>query len=263
MSFLQTNRNRRRSGRFGYPILFFAVLVIVMNFAAPNASRSFLRGVAVPFLRVRDSVSGALSGVFSYFRSKSSLADENARLAAVLQETRLKLLSSEAKAAEYEEIERVFGTAAGRNKLIVSVLMRPPRSPFDVLMLDAGSEDGLAEGAIVYAAGGIPIGTVSSLSKKSSEATLYSSPGRRTQAVIQGPRIATEAVGRGGGNFAIVLPRELKVEKGVAVLLPGNDNGILGYIDDIELDPIDTFQTILLRTPVNINSQTWVMVDKI
>ena len=68
------------------------------------------------------------------------------------------------------------------------------------------------EDDVVYANGDIPIGNIGKVYAKTSLVALYTNPGQKTEGFINGTNASVELVGRGGGNFEMVIPLELQVE---------------------------------------------------
>jgi len=81
-----------------------------------------------------------------------------------------------------------------------------------------------------------------------------------TEQVVR--NIFMQVVGRGGGNFEIILPRDLIVQKGTEVVLPGIKPFVLGIVKSFISDPRDSFQKALLVSPVNIQEIKFVEVEK-
>jgi hypothetical protein len=99
---------------------------------------------------------------------------------------------------------------------------------------------------------------------------LFSSPGETTEAVIennpapsssQGGNVFTELTGRGGGNFEMILPIDLTVQKGNQVDLPGTNPYLLAIIETVISDPRDPSIKALLQSPVNVQELKFVEVE--
>ena len=130
---------------------------------------------------------------------------------------------------------------------------------------------GLQIGDIVFALGNIPIGRVAEIYPNSSKVILFSSSGEKTQVVVSGKSdtpdadnngdVFMEVVGRGGGNFEIILPRDFTPAKGDEVVLPGINPYVLAVVETIISDPRDPFIKALLVSPVNIQEFKFVEVE--
>jgi hypothetical protein len=80
--------------------------------------------------------------------------------------------------------------------------------------------------------------------------------------VISGRDIYAPAAGRGGGNFEMTLPRDIKIDAGTDIVIPGITPYVLGVVQDIVSDPRDPFQKLLLASPINIQELKFVQIEK-
>ena len=67
-------------------------------------------------------------------------------------------------------------------------------------------------GEQVFAGSSLPIGTVSDVYSNSSRVTLYSSSGQKVNVLVGKNNIKAEALGQGGGNFVIKIPRGTPIQ---------------------------------------------------
>ncbi len=85
-----------------------------------------------------------------------------------------------------------------------------------------------------------------------SKIKLISSFGEETNVLLESSGIPAIAVGRGGENFEIMLPRAVKVDIGERVITLGNQPMLIGIVEKIEHQTTDPLQKIIFRLPVNI-----------
>jgi hypothetical protein len=71
-----------------------------------------------------------------------------------------------------------------------------------------------------------------------------------------------QLVGRGGGNFEMILPRDLVVANEATVVLPGITPYVVAVVETILTDPRDSYQKALLASPINIFELNLVEVEK-
>ena len=104
-----------------------------------------------------------------------------------------------------------------------------------------------------------------------SKVVLFSSSGEKTEVVIslgQNPvsgsnkNIFMDLVGRGGGNFEMVLPRDFTLTKDDKVVLPGISSYVVASVESTISDPRDPFMKALLVSPVNIQDLKFVEVEE-
>jgi len=145
--------------------------------------------------------------------------------------------------------------------VISTILSKPNHSLYDTLIIDTGAKNSISEGKRVFAFGNIPIGRIAEVYSDSSKVILFSNPGEKTEVVV-GKDIFMQVIGRGGGNFEMNLVKDIVLEKGMEVVLPGIHPYVLGIVETIISDPRDFFQKALLISPVNIQELKFVEVEK-
>jgi cell shape-determining protein MreC len=145
--------------------------------------------------------------------------------------------------------------------ILAGVVLRPPVSPYDTLVIDAGFKDGVVVGALVEGPGGAPIGTIGSVATDSARVILYSSYGVSTSAWAGEERTPLTLMGEGGGAFSATASSEAPLTVGEAISLPVGGAGVMGVIDRIDKDPSSPEAEVRIRPLVNPYSITWVTVS--
>jgi cell shape-determining protein MreC len=206
-----------------------------------------------------------ISGVQILFQSKRSLSRENEALKLKLDELSAKISNHASLLDENLKLKESLGRIENRRTVLAAILAKPNRSPYDTLVIDAGLAEGVRPGSLVTAFGAVPIGRVEEVFQNSSRAVLFSSPGAKTEVLVSKSDtlsdIFLELVGRGGGNFEMILPRDLNLEIGTEVHLPGLVPHTVGVIEAIISDPRDPYQKALLVAPVNIQELKFVEIE--
>ena len=268
MSYLLDKREKRKK----ILKLFGLVLALILFVYFRNPIFSGLAYVAQiifrPFLSAGGSVGGKVSSWGGYFQFKKSLQNENEDLKLKLSEMEAQIANWSILSDENIKLKEILGRSENRKLVLAAILAKPDRSPYDTLIIDAGSASELADrsekvgtGNIVYAFGDIPIGKIAEVYANSSKVVLFSNPGEKTEILISGKDIFMPIVGRGGGNFEMTLPRDFVLEKGTEVQLPGLVPHVLATVETILSDPRDAFQKALLISPVNIQELKFVQVE--
>jgi len=164
-------------------------------------------------------------------------------------------------AAQAHDLQALLG---GRTQpapgILASVLVRPPVAPYDVLIVDQGSDAQVALGATAFGPGGTPIGTVASVSKNSARITLYSNPGLQTDAWVGDSRVPVELIGAGSGGYTATLPKTAGVTAGQGVYVAGAGALPIGTIAKVNDDPSSPNVTLLFHPYLNPFSLTWVTI---
>ena len=170
---------------------------------------------------------------------------------------------------ENESLKEILSRQPEDKKFILAaVLAKPGVSPYDTLLLDLGAKDGAIIGNLVFAEGDIPIGRLTSVTSDTAKAILFSSTRERTPVIVPSSSIPAgesnlflEIIGRGGGNFEMILPRDFTLVRGDRVVLPGLRSYAVAIVETILSDPRDSFKKALLRSPVNIQDLKFVEVE--
>ena len=144
--------------------------------------------------------------------------------------------------------------------VLAGVLVKPSRTPYDTLIIDAGRDHGVRAGDIVLAYGDVAIGHVREVTQRSSKVQLFSSPGDEIDVVLAKSGVTVTAIGQGGGNFLAEAPRDLDIEVGDVIIFPRIHTQIVGSVGQVTRRPADAFQAVRFATPVNVNHLRYVQV---
>jgi cell shape-determining protein MreC len=147
------------------------------------------------------------------------------------------------------------------NHTLGAVLMRPPFAPYDELVIDIGSEQGVSLGARVYAPGNVLIGTTTRVLSQTATVTLFSSPGQTYAVIIGSSHIPATALGRGGGQYEAQVPQATQITQGDIVSDVSIGDSIFGTVTSVLNNPADPFETVLFAPPVNVYQLHWVLVE--
>jgi cell shape-determining protein MreC len=244
-------------------ILLLVILALWQWSALANSFHSGLTFFATPFWKIEKEIGNKIESYSTIFLSKKKLHEDNKNLRVLLKEEQLRGRSFSLLLLENQELRALLGERKDeRDFLLASVLVKPNRTPFDVLIVNSGGNEGVLEGNTVYAYSTIAIGKVTSVSPYVSHVTLFSSPGVITDVVIGKSRVVSQAHGVGGGNLTITLPRGVQIEIGDAVVLPSSSASLVGVVEKIEETPSDAFKKILFKVPVNISELHFVEITK-
>lgn len=242
------NVQHRSSKKTWIAVLVVILLIIAGLIRGPLSDTVFsvFKGNTTTFSST-GAVSEATDQILS---SKKKIFEENTVLKQRIQELELKMLNYDVIAEENERLRLLLGrNPVVEEGLVSRVLVRPSESPFDLLVIDAGFQSGIEVGHAVYANGDVLIGEVTDVYSRTATVRLFSSPGD-THSVTVGGNPAT-AIGLGGGNFEIELPRALDISEGEPVILSQDPYHALGVVERIELNDVESFQKVYAALPVN------------
>jgi cell shape-determining protein MreC len=235
-------------------LIIVALIVIVLNVFDIVWPQSALRIVLVPMTALRNMLSTPFVSLHTLFTSKDYLVVEQQRLQLRVTELELTALQSSVDQSLVDEIntERTYATSGVQ----VPVLMRPPFSPYDTLVLDRrGVSIAVGDHVFVY---GVLIGKVSFVDTTTATVLLYTAPHTTTTARIGS--LDVSVVGNGGGRYVATLPKDVVIEVGSAVTVPQVENTLLGVVSAIDIQDNGTFQDAHIALPVALNQLTVVTV---
>ena len=162
---------------------------------------------------------------------------------------------------ENADLKNILGRKNNSQKeILATILAKPFFSPYDTLVIDLGSADGIAVGDQVIALGNTYIGKISEVYSHSSKVTLYSSSGETIDVLVGTSTVEKTATGMGGGNFSLQMPVGSNVNIGDPIIIPSISANIFSTVEKIDSEPTDSFETVLFKNPVNISELQYVEV---
>lgn len=261
MSYLLDRKNKKKKIWQG------AISVLVLGllfFSHSNIFYGLAYGgslIAKPFLYSFRYVSAGFGNLSGYFVAKNKLNSEIAELESELAFEKAKSENTQSLLSENEKLKEILGRKNTNLSLtLATILSKRDRSLYDTLVIDAGSDQGISAGSLVYAYGNIPIGRIDMVFKNTSRVVLFSNSKEETGVVLNGVHL--QLVGRGGGNFEMILPRDLAITSGMQAVLPGITPYVVANVETVISDPRDAFQKVLFASPVNIEELNFVQIAK-
>lgn len=255
------NKNKNLKTKIGVSFAVVVGIAILAPFIFPGMGRG-LRTVVTPLWKLENNASVNSKNFFANFKSKRILEVENTTLKNTIVELEATLVEYDAVSHENDALKELLGRKITKDFILGTILIKPNRSVYDTLVIDAGASDGVTSGALVYAFGSIPVGTITAVSSQTSTVTLFSTAGQITNSRIEDKNIDVQLVGRGGGNFELKIPRDISLEPDMKIMLPGLKTAVVAVVTRSITDARDPVQTFLLTSPVNINELNWVQVVK-
>ena len=235
------------------------VLIIAILILSTGPARQTFFFISTPVWKLENSIVN--SNIFKYFKSKQTLIDEKNELEQKLFLAGNLLASNSILQTENDSLKDLLGRKDTKQKTILaSVLVKPPQVPYDSLIVDVGEDYQIKVGDKVMANANVYIGEVSEVLSHSAKITLYSTPGRKLSVVLGLNLVTAEAVGMGGGNFNIFLPREIEVKEGDVIVIPSITANVFGIVEKVNFKDRDSFQTVLFKSPVNISGLNFVEI---
>ena len=239
-------------------LAFFFLCVVVLVW------RSFFTGlfwqVSAPLLGIGRVVFSPVTFVAANLSSKASLASENARLRGEIASTTALLADRTLLYQDNLDLKNRLGRNAKQNSVLAGVLLAPPAAPYDTLLLDAGSAEGVAVGDLVSAGGATLIGAIREVHPHTASATLYSAPGQRYEALLllggsasttNTKSIPVTLEGQGGASLSAEVPAGTPARVGDSVVERGVEGGFVGSVSFLDAKTSESFETLYVTLPAN------------
>ncbi len=247
-NFLQPKRRKDWIFKAGGLILALLAAFFILNSGIARSYFSYLNSY---FLRGGGAIQNAFIDFQKNLVQKSSLRRELQHLS----ELNSQLINENAflkeRLKELTNIENLLENRPLPEKLAV-VLSQAPQSPYDTILVDRGSDDGIQTGLVAVGFGSILLGEVTRVYPITSEIELFSYPGRKTEAWLPSLSLNIILEGMGGSNFKFSVPKNLDIKVGERVLADSREGYLIGQVEYIRKRPNEPLQDIIVGTPLNL-----------
>lgn len=247
-------------------LLVVLLILTIVRPPVPTSLSNAGHAVGAPLWQVRSDVIGAAYGAFLSLESKQSLITENVALREEASSLRRQAFQTKLLERENVELKTMLGRkdADKKHDLLAVVLRSTDVTPYDLLIVDIGTDDGVMAGDLVTVDGDVAIGFVQEVFASTATIVLFSAPHEKTPVMIGTASSSVPAVaeGQGGGTFLALLPREVPVAQGDPVSLSTLDNTLFAQVEKVEIDPADSFMHVYFKNPVNANTLRFVTIKR-
>lgn len=255
-SYLQKGKERKLR-TYLLPIL----IAFLMLFFGKDVISQAVALVTMPLYTTRHYFETSAGTIPVFLRSRLDLNSEIQSLKQEVAESRNSGAVHSYLKTENEEL-RAMLSASSSPRIAAGVIARPPHTPYDMLIIDQGSDDGIVEHAPVFYGSNQAVGYVETVFQKSAQITLFSSPGIESTVYVFGPNIFTTAYGEGSGVIRLSVPQGILIQKSDVAILPSLEGGVLGTIDEIESTPTAPEQYAYITFDASLQSIRLVSVGR-
>jgi rod shape-determining protein MreC len=258
---------RRRAVVFSV-LVGISMVLMVASATAPVAEVQ--RGLAFalsPFAETVNGVGREVRSVVDAAAEIDRLRRENTTLRGDNDRLEQRNRTLDALSTENEELTALL---AIRNTLDYStvaarVISREIADVNRVVMIDAGSDDGIEVGDVVVGAGGALVGRVTELGASAARVTLINDPASTVIGEVVGSRATGEVVGDLGGTLVMgKIDATQQVSLGEEVVTAGLSLGeavrspypkglVIGRVIDVTRDPNAVVQTAFVDPAIDLN----------
>jgi len=255
--------NYRLKSRLKHPHL-RRIFILIAIFIFGAIIFSFADKVIISFIspvwQAENVIARSLRNGATFLRTQKTLSEENIVLKEKLSSLELRILSLSNEEAQKDTLFELIGREREPNIIVAAVLTHPPQTPYDIIIIDAGSNDSIAIGSTVSLPEGPSLGIISRIFSGKAQVKLFSANGEETNAVLERNSIPVTLVGIGGGNFKLAIPYDVAIEKGDRILSLDIVSRLLATVGKINVRPTDSFKEILAKSPTNIFTLRFVFI---
>ena len=216
-----------------------AVILIVLYLFFPQFLSNFFTTITSPFWRVEKNIRVG-----------------NEIVSIDLQNSIIKELQKEN--FELKSIMHRYATSSA--PIISYIIKKPPFSAYDSYIIEIEKDSDVKVGDKVYAIGNVLLGEIVEKNYLTAKVKLYSSYGEKFDVLIGKNNIQATAMGKGGGFFEAILPKDVKIVENDTVMVPDIKISVFGIVKSVSIDSGHSFSTILFSQPINIYEQKWVLI---
>lgn len=259
---MKMNYPQRNKGRHSFlkPALFL-VAIFLVGFIVFTFAGGVISTVVSPLWRGENAVAGKLGFVGNFFKFKSSLIDENESLKERVRILELEIASRPSDIESGGDLGALLGRRLETGSIVSTALVVPPQTLYDIVIIDAGSNDGVEIGSIARMTEGPILGTVFEVHHNSAKVKLYTTPGEKTAAVLERHGVPVTIEGVGGGNFRVMVSRETEVEVGDRILSADVSSQLLAVVGRVHMETTDAFKDVYARSPINVFSLHYILIQ--
>ncbi|MDB5224548.1 MAG: hypothetical protein JWO43_170 [Candidatus Adlerbacteria bacterium] len=264
MTTISHNRNKKRGPSSTTLVGLFAVSVlIVVTLLWRGVFSGAAMATVMPASVVRTVSGSMLAHIIAGFQSNSALVAQNAALQNELASTTAALADRDALYAEVLDLKARLNRDATLKTTLAAIVSRPPQTPYDLLLVDAGSKQGVAAGDIVAAGGTTVIGVVSEVFGNTSRVALFSTPGQTYPALVtlkDGVTVPVSIEGQGAGSMTGQVPAGTDIAAGDHVVFPSVAGGFVATVSAVQVVQNQSFITIYMHMPVSVDGLRFVEI---
>ncbi len=228
--------SRRTSNSTLGPLFIVGSVVLVLFFFLSFLLRPLSELLVTPVIYMKHWVEDSEAVIPTFIRDRTALSNQIAELTQIITERSFDRSTIVELQAENKELQALLG-ADGERRTVANVLAKPGTVPFDTLVLDKGSEDGIVEQAPVYIGDSVVIGYIEKVFPQTSVVLLVTSPNVESTVYVLGPNIYTTAVGQGGGVLRVGVPQGIELSVGNTVIIPSISSALFGEVVAIDSEP--------------------------
>ncbi|MDQ3406694.1 MAG: rod shape-determining protein MreC [Chloroflexota bacterium] len=265
---------RRRAIIYALLVALCLLLLGASNTAPMMEIRQGLSFAVSPIQSALTGATRSVASIFSTISQIEQLRRDNQALATRVQQLEAETRRLESVGLQNEQLTRLLGVRASLDyeTLAAEVIGRQISPTERIVVLDRGTEDGVAVGDPVLAGEGALIGSVMEAAANRSVVLLLNDTRSVVIGLIESSRATGEVDGRLSGPLAMInIPTTEAVVVGDRVVTAGLDLGdgirspfprglLIGRVVDVRTDPNTVVQTAMLQPAATLEKLEYALV---
>lgn len=241
--------------------VFLVILGGLLLYTMPALIRFSVATFWLPYDTVRIWILESEDSLPIYLRDRQSLDSQITELEKALNQTYGNEETAIKLEKENDEL-RALLRAVPETRILARVVARPDQLPYDILMIDRGSHDGIELFAPVFVGRDHILGVVTKVFSRTAYVTLVTTPGFVATAYVYGPNIYTTTEGMGSGVLRVRVPQGINLKEKDLVILPALDTAIFGEIIRVETSPTKPERYGYVTAEIPLQSLQYVSVGR-
>ena len=253
------------------------ISLVLMSISSNPLIRELQHGVAFAFKPIQQAIDGVASEVSSIATTIAEIDQLRQENATLRSENDLLDAESRTAAELRRQNEELTALLQLRNGLdyetrAVTVIARESSEARRSLVIDRGTDDGLAVGQVVIGAGGSLVGRVTEAGTTIAHVVLISDPTSTVTGQLLSSAKTGKVVGQLGGALVMTdVDSAAEVARGEEVFTAGIDIGdglrspypkglLIGRVVDVTIDPNEVVQTVFLEPAAPLDRLEFLLV---
>jgi len=253
------------------------ISLVLMSISSNPLIRELQHGIAFAFKPIQQAIDGVASEVSSIATTIAEIDQLRQENATLRSENDLLDAESRSAAELRRENELLTALLQLRNGLdyetrAVTVIARESSEARRSLVIDRGSDDGLAVGQVVIGAGGSLVGRVIEAGTSIAHVVLISDPTSTVTGQLLSSSATGKVVGQLGGALVMTdVDSAAEVARGEEVFTAGIELGgglrspypkglLIGRVVDVTIDPNEVVQTVFLEPAAPLDRLEFLLV---
>ncbi len=242
-------------------IIFLIILVFVLIFNIFGPARSLASEIFSPFFKTGNFFYERMSQIPKIFADKNKLIEENKKLLAEVENSRLDIIDYESIKYENQKLRRELEIRPEGNFIAASIIAKSPQIPPDSLFLDKGFKDGLNNGDLVLAGERILIGKIAKMSKNRAMVALNSFANAVSYGYVARTNEPLEINGGGGGRLETKVAIDFDIIAGDKIMVADSFTYLAAIVGVVEEDQSSGFKNIFMSLPVDVSKISIVFIE--